>query len=145
MSDILQYDLLSNDSLFVYDFTSNTDKYMLVKENLINENNMELGENNNVLVLDIMSLIRRIPMGQLFTFQDLFNVAWKHIKGICKFKQIDIIYDSYVDDWLKECERLGPSKCNLLQLNDIIFDTRLPIQPGKDFGHLEVTKKKCKL
>ena len=130
MSDILQYDLLSNNSLFVYDFTSKTDKYMLVKkleESLINKNNMEPGENNNVLVLDIMSLIRRIPMGQLFTFQDLFNAAWKHIKGICKFKQIDIIYDSYVDDWLKECERLRPSKCNLLQLNDIIFHARLPI------------------
>ena len=106
MSDILQFDLLSNNSLS--DKQINPCKYMLVKnleENLINENHMEPGE-NNVLVVDVMSLIRLIPMGQLSTFQDLLNAARKHIKGLCKFKQIDIIYDSYVDYSLKECERL---------------------------------------
>ena len=42
---------------------------MLVKklrENLINENNMEPGE-NNVLVVDVMPLIRRILLDQFVT------------------------------------------------------------------------------
>ena len=69
MSDILQYHLLSNNSIFDNDFTSKTNKYMLVKklgENLTNENNMEPGE-NNVLVVDVMPLIRRILLGQFVT------------------------------------------------------------------------------
>ena len=66
MSDTLQYNLLSNNSSFDNDFTSKSNKYILVKkleENLINESNMEPQE-NNVLVVAFMSLIRRIPMGQ---------------------------------------------------------------------------------
>ena len=69
MSDILQYHLLSNNSIFDNDFTSKTNKYMLVKklgENLTNENNMEPGE-NNILVVDVMPLIRRIFLGQFVT------------------------------------------------------------------------------
>ena len=106
MSDILQFDLLSNNSLS--DKQIHPCKYMLVKnleQNLINENHMEPGE-NNVLVVDAISFIRLIPMGQLFTFQDLLNTARKHIKGLWKFKPIDIVYYSYVDDSLKKCERL---------------------------------------
>ena len=40
---------------------------------------------NNVLVVDFMSLIHRVPMGQLSTLQDLLNTAWRHIKEIYKF------------------------------------------------------------
>ena len=51
---------------------------------------------NNVLVVDFMSLIHRALMGQLSTLQDLLNTAWKHIKEIYKFRQIDIIYDRLI-------------------------------------------------
>ena len=91
---------------------------------------MEPGE-NNALVVDFMSLMHGIHQGQLSTFQDLLNAAWKHIQGIWKFKQIDIICDSYVDDLLKECERLRRLKYDTTYLNDIEFDMRLPIQPKR--------------
>lgn len=42
---------------------------------------MEPGE-NNALVVDFMSLMHGIHQGQLSTFQDLLNAAWKHIQGI---------------------------------------------------------------
>lgn len=37
---------------------------------------------NNALVVDFMSLMRRIHQDQLSTFQDLLNAAGKHIQGI---------------------------------------------------------------
>ena len=47
----------------------------------LEENSMEPGE-NNALVVDFMSLMHGIHQGQLSTFQDLLNAAWKHIQGI---------------------------------------------------------------
>lgn len=59
----------------------------------------QYGTESDVLVVDVMPLIRHIPLGQLSTFQDLLNAAWKR------------------------------SKCDPIHLKDIEFDKRLPIQP----------------
>lgn len=77
MSYILQYDLLFNNFLLDDDFTSKRNKHMLVKN--LEEKKEEPGE-NNVLVADFMSLISPIPAGQLSTFQDLLNTAWKILR-----------------------------------------------------------------
>ena len=38
---------------------------------------------------------------------DLLNATWKHIKGMCKFKQICTINDNCVDDLLKSAKDLA--------------------------------------
>lgn len=67
---------------------------------------MEPGE-SNLLVVDFMSLLRSIPIDQLSRLQDLLNATWKHIKGMCKFKQIGAINDDCVDDLLKSAKDLA--------------------------------------
>ena len=48
--------------------------------------------------------------------------------NVCNFNRIDIIYYSYINDSLKECERLHRSKCEPIHLKDIQLETKLPIQ-----------------
>ena len=48
--------------------------------------------------------------------------------NVCNFNRIDIIYDSYINDSLKECERLRRSKCEPIHLKDIQLETKLPVQ-----------------
>ena len=40
----------------------------------------------------------------------------------------DIIYDSYISDSLKECERLRRSKGEPIYLKNIQLETKLPVQ-----------------
>lgn len=144
MSDILQYDLLSNNSLLDDDFTSKRNKHMLVKK-LEEKKRGTRGKQCFSCRLYVThkpytrgSIIWEavffwILLYHLFSKQYSFEYCSENIKGIYKFNQIDIIYDSYVDDLLKECERLRRSKYDPIHLNDIEFDTGLPIQP-EGFG-----------
>lgn len=88
MYDIPRYDLLPNNSLFHNDFTSKPVKYMIakkLKEYLINENNIQPRE-NTALVVDFLSLVRLIPMGQLSTFQDVLNGNISSTRKYIKFE-----------------------------------------------------------
>ena len=107
MSEKLEYDLISKSSVFDNDYTSKPDKYVLVKkieEKIVTEEVVIPTEDNNALIVDFMSLIHRIPVGTLTTFLDLFNAAWKHLCNVCNFNRTDIVYDSYVNNSLKECK-----------------------------------------
>ena len=66
MSEILQFDLLTNNSLFEGQPPSKPDKHKIVTklENILQRKNKfeNLDDTNNVLVVDFMSLLRRLPM-----------------------------------------------------------------------------------
>ena len=51
-----------------------------------------------------------------------------NICNVRNFNCIDIIYGSYINDSLKECEQLRRSKCEPIHLKDIQLETKLPIQ-----------------
>ena len=131
MSEVLEYDLISKSYLFDNDYTSKPDKYALVEkleEKIVTEKVVIPAGDNNALIVDFMSLMRRIPVSTLTSFLDLFNAAWKHMCNVCNFNRIDIIYDSYINDSLKECEQLRRFKCEPIHLKDIQLETKLPIQ-----------------
>ena len=55
------------------------------------------------LLVDFMSLIRRLPLGQMLIFKDLLQATLKNAKNVCDFQRIDIVFDSYKSS--KEVER----------------------------------------
>ena len=34
----------------------------------------------------------------------MFNAAWGIIKITCKFRRVDVVFDSCLEDWIKEGE-----------------------------------------
>ena len=75
MSEILQYDLLTNNSLFEGQSPSKPYKHKIVTklENILQiKNDFEnLDDANNMLVVDIMSLLHPLPMKVFQNFQEL--------------------------------------------------------------------------
>ena len=104
MSEILQYDLLTNNSLFEGQSPSKPDKHKIVTklENILQiKNDFEnLDDTNNVLVVDFMSLLRRLPMKDFQNFQELLVAGWNYIKGVCKFNELHIVFDSYIAGYI---------------------------------------------
>ena len=58
----------------------------------------------------------------------IYLIQHGNICNVHNFNCIDIIYDSYINDSLKECEQLRRSKCEPIHLKDIQLETKLPIQ-----------------
>ena len=139
MSEILQYDLLTNNSLFEGQSPSKPDKHKIVTklENILEiKNNFEnLDDTNNVLVVDFMSLLRRLPMKDFQNFQELsttFLVAgWNYIEGVCKFNEVHIVFDSYIAGSLKECEGERMSTCEPLHFGSLTPSTKVPSRPER--------------
>ena len=57
-----------------------------------------------------MSSIRKIPFSKLSTFSDVFKSMWKSTTSVSKFDTIHRVYDSYIDDSIKEAERIRRAK-----------------------------------
>ena len=62
-----------------------------------------LSDLSTAIMLDIMAQIRKQPTTKLKCLDDLFAAASYSVPSA---EQIDIIYDSYLEDSIKECERI---------------------------------------
>ena len=81
---------------------------------------------NNVLVVDFMSLIRQLPMKDFSNFEQLLVASWHYVKGVCKFSEVLVVFDSYIEGSLKECERERRSTCEPLPYDSISLSTKVP-------------------
>ena len=80
-------------------------------------------------MIDFMSSIRKIPFSKLSTFNDVFESMWKLMTSVSKFDTIHIVYDSYIDDSIKEAERIRRAKeSDPLEYIDISLQSQLPVQ-----------------
>ena len=81
------------------------------------------------IIIDFMSSIRKIPFSKLSAFSDVFESIWKSMTSVSKFETIHIVYDSYIDDSIKEAERIRRAKeCDPLEYIDLSLQSPLPVQ-----------------
>ena len=135
MSEILQYNLLTNNSLFEEQVPSKPDKHKIVTklENILQiKNDFEsLDDTNNVLVVDVMSLLRHLLMKNFQDFQELLGAGWNYVNSVCKFNELHIVFDSYIADSLKECERERRSTCDPLHFDSLTPSTKVSSRPER--------------
>ena len=105
MPEILQFDLRPS-ALFEGDFTAKPGEHLLITElekHLLSTgyNFAKKSESKTSLVIDFMSLMRRIKWTNLQTFKESFEVMWKSILSVCEFNQLNVIYYSYITESIK--------------------------------------------
>ena len=94
-TDILQFDVVPS-ALFDGDFTTKPEKHLLTTELekhllSVEYDFAKTSESKTSLVIDFMSLSRKISLTNLQTFKESFEVMWKMILNICEFNQLNII------------------------------------------------------
>ena len=97
---ILQFDLVPS-VLFEGDFTAKPEKHFSTTEleKLLSSgeyNFPKASESETSIVLDFMSLMRRINLTNLQIFKDGFEALGKFILSVCVFNQFNIVYHSYI-------------------------------------------------
>ena len=135
MKEILCFDHLTSNKFFEEDLTAKRNK----KSDLVKELEKHLNSSDcnftaespmrTATVVDFMSLIRRYPTSKLKTFNDLFNIATYSILHAPCVEEIDIVYDGYLEDSIKECERIRRrSSFEPLEFVNLNITTPIPVQ-----------------
>ena len=94
LAQVMEHDLLSTNILFDGDYTSKPDeKSVLVRELEEHFESRELNFENKsnlqtVLLVDIMSMIRRMLESELAVFKEFFTTIWTKAKSICQFQEL---------------------------------------------------------
>ena len=150
IGEILSYDHLNENILFVEDLTAKPNKSELVKEleQILEpfDYNFEIQSHYSTpIMLDFMSQVRKYPTKKLGNFNELFAATSSGIMNIPEIEQIDIIYDSYLEDSIKECERIRrESECEPLEFVNLTMQSSIPVQMdrfwacGKNKENLEL-------
>ena len=111
MREILQFDHADDNFLFDGECTSKPEKHKIISElekYLENEDYNLVKENNQLtaIIVDFMLLIRKVPFTKVKTIGEALESAWKIIMNISKAEEIHIVFDSYIENSLKESERV---------------------------------------
>ena len=79
------------------------------------------------VMVDFMSQIRKYPT-KLRNFNELFDIAINVFTN-ASVAQIDIIYDSYLENSIKECERIRRRRdCESLEFVNLKATSPIPVQ-----------------
>ena len=134
LSQVMEHDLLSTNILFDGDYASKLeDKSVLVRELEKHFESQELNFENKtdlqtVLLVDFMSMTRRMSLSELAVFEELLTATWKKVKSICQFPELHWIFDSCIDNSIKEGERKQELAGQPLELVVIQEDMSIPVQ-----------------
>ena len=107
--------------------TSKPDKAALVTELLIRWN--ILFKKRAPSIVDFMSHVRKVPLGDKKTFRDVLDFLFEQIRFACKSHQIDVIYDSYLEFSTKECEIVrGAKSITLVEYALLAAEANIPVE-----------------
>ena len=128
IAEILQYDLFPTNILFDDDYTFKLDKATSVKKL---EERLEPGDlrfskassTSTAMVVDFMSIIRRQPLQNM-----MVKSAWLSVQHSCVFYHLDIVFDGYIEDSIKEGERRSHVNCEHLEVINMLLARKIPVQ-----------------
>ena len=52
--------------------------------------------------LDVMSVVRGAPLKKMHMFSEILEFLWNFCAKVCKADQVDFIFDSYIENSMKE-------------------------------------------
>ena len=139
IKDILHFDITMQSCLFTDDdLTEKPNKYEIVKELEKNLDSSQyifrkFSELKTTAIMDSMSQVRKIPDEKiklkLKKMSDIFESGLSSILSTVNVERVDIVYDSYLESSIKECERMRRrSKCQPLEFIGLTEDSPIPTQ-----------------
>lgn len=137
MKSILSHDILLNNPLFEDDCTAKPVKHSLltVLESKLNSDDYIFDGRDGpkaTIVVDFMSQVRKLNMSKIKTFGDIASTIIAMVRSQCNVDNIHVVFDSYIECSVKECERMRRSQfTQILELATINELTPIPVQMNK--------------
>ena len=83
---------------------------------------------NTTAMVDVTAHLRRMQLANLNTFGDLCTDFLDYVHSLShNANRIDFVFDTYIDDSVKDTERGRKCNCSPIDLNDVSPETPLPV------------------
>ena len=111
LSDIHRHDMLTKNVLFDGDFTVKPAKHVMIEEleaHLDKEEDFTFekeSELSSSVFVDFMSVVRSAPLKKMHMFSEVLEFLWNSCTKVCKADQVNFIFDSCIENSIKEGER----------------------------------------
>ena len=134
MKKLLEYDHMEQSVIFEDILTKKPDKSSLVKalEAYLEKTDYDYDKRRDIttcVVVDFMSLIRKISFTKMLRISDIFEEMWKRTSFISQAGMIHMVYDSYIEGSIKDCERLRRAEeTEPLEFVNLTGNSPLPVQ-----------------
>ena len=162
MKEILRYDrteenpLFDGDltkkpenPLFHDDLTKKPEKHTIVKElesNLIGQpfSFEKQSDRATAVMAAFMSVLRKVPLPKFQFLRDSLECTWELISKTCSTNQLHIVFDSYIENSIKESVMVRRTKCDPLETVNLSLDSSIPAQidrfwaSSKNKGSLQI-------
>lgn len=144
LKDILTYDLLPTNKLFENNQTTKPDKHTLILEleKSLSSDDYDFQRTSEsmktAVIVDFMSQVRMQKLSPEKTFGDIITAVVQNSTKVCSVHELHIIFDSYIEQSVKEGERLRRAdNTGTVELASIRTDTRVPVQISKFWASCE--------
>ena len=134
LHELLIYDHLEENVLFEKDELRKPNKSILIQT--LEASYLEHSEYNfkkdsklnTAIIVDFMSVIRKIPLQKFKSFQEALEFLWCMIlRSHDNLNRIDIVYDSYIENSIKDSERRRRSRnIEPIEYVNLCFDKEPP-------------------
>ena len=136
--ELLQYDLLDC-SLFDETGLARHRKHELMTQiegDLTDDDYscQKISQLKTVLVVDFMSVIRKIPFKSFKNVREVFQTVWNLMENSCNAKRIEVIYDSYLERSIKESERLHRCEVQPIDVINLTLESTMPVELESFWG-----------
>ena len=64
---------------------------------------------NTTIIVDSMSAIRKVPLNKFICIKDALTCMWNMMLKVTGANQIDVVFDSYIENSIKESKRASHS------------------------------------
>ena len=96
-----------------------------------------INEMNSAILIDVRTYCRKVPVKKLKlqTYEDLVNHLWQTLQRISSnCGRIDIVFNLYLDQSIKQGERMGRSKRGSSRDNNLKYQASFASQIGEVLG-----------
>jgi hypothetical protein len=107
---------------------------MIQLENLLDPMDYELDKTEDqraAVIVDFMSLIRKIRFEKFSKIREGLECAWSHIITASNANRVDIVYDSYLENSVKEAERMRRYSNEPIEIVNLNLDSVMPVEIDK--------------
>ena len=132
LSEIVQYDKTRGCPLFDDVGIARHKKHEILKslENDLQEKDYKLNRNDDLttaVVVDFMSLIRKVPLQVHTNINEALELTWAMIISLGDRNQTHVVYNSYLQNLIKESERAHKSDTTLIDVVDLGLESVIPV------------------
>ena len=80
------------------------------------------------MVVNFMSIIRRQHLQNMTVFEDTIKSAWLNVQNSCEFNHLNIVFDSYIEYWIKEGGKRSRVNCEPLEVINMSLASKILVQ-----------------